>query len=89
MTMTASRLLRNFGRGELSFDELLEAWEALPMTLPRHMRQPARTWGEVYREAEEGDGTDIPQAVRAALYAGEITEPQAEQLLKIYRRKLQ
>jgi len=85
--MTASRLLESFDRSEITFDQLLAAWEALPMTLPYHLR-PGRTWGDVYREAEEGDDTDVPEAVNRATYVGYVTKAQAEQLLKIYRRKV-
>lgn len=84
---TADVLLENYDHGELTFEQLLAEFEALPMRLPRSMR-PGRTWADVYREAEEGDPGDIPGAVSSAEYAGAITADQAEQLLRIYRRKV-
>ncbi|MGV0991109.1 MAG: hypothetical protein ACOYB7_02540 [Mycobacterium sp.] len=84
---TARVLLENYDLGGITFDQLLEAWAALPMTRPYSMRQ-GRTWADVYREAEEGDDTDVPAAVSSAKYAGAITAEQAEQLLRIYRRKV-
>lgn len=60
---SALGLIRSYGRNELTFPELLVKFEALPMTLPRSMLDPARTWGEAYERAEEDDPTDVPEAL--------------------------
>lgn len=88
MDKTPENLLRAYGRKELSFDQLVSEFESMPMQRPRYLTQPAQTWGEVYRNAEEGDSTDVPTAVYAARYAKTITEQQGEKLLGIYRRKV-
>lgn len=84
---TASGLIESYDRGEITLDQLVAAFEALPMRLPRSMRR-GRTWADVYREAECVDDDDIPLAVSSARYAGLVTEPVAETLIKIYRRKM-
>lgn len=89
MTDTADRLLRAYGRGEMTFSELVAKFtDELPMTLPLEMREPARNWAEVYRRAEEYDDTDVPRALSAASYAGNITKEQEKQLLEIYRKRV-
>lgn len=85
---TAQELLDGYSYSGLTFDEVLAAFEVIPMARPQHIVNPAKTWGEVYRRAEEGDDTDVPAAVSAAKYAGAITDEQAEQLLAIYRRRV-
>lgn len=89
MTDTADSLLRAYGRGEMTFSELVAKFaNELPMTLPLAIREPARSWAEVYRRAEEYDDTDVPGALRGASFAGNITEEQEEQLLEIYRKRV-
>lgn len=89
MTDTADSLLSAYGRGEMTFAELVTKFTTeLPMTLPLETREPARTWGEVYQRAEEGDDTDIPAALSRASYAREITEAEAEQLRAIYKKRV-
>lgn len=85
---TAIELLRGYRYSGLSFDEVLEGFEEIPMARPQHILNPAKTWGEVYRRAEEGDDTDVPAAISAAKYPGYITDDEAEQLLEIYRRRV-
>ena len=57
------------------------------MTTPRSLR-PGRDWAEVYREAEEGDDTDVPAAIRAGRYSGALTEAEAERLMGVYEGKV-
>lgn len=85
---TARELLDGYRFSGLTFDEVLAAFEVIPMTRPQHILNPAQTWGEVYRRAEEGDDTNVPAAVGVAKYVGAITDEQAEQLLAIYRRRV-
>ena len=89
MTDTADSLLRAYGRGEMTFAELVAKFtDELPMTLPLEMREPASDWAEVYQRAEEGDDTDVPRALSGASFAGDITEEQERQLLEIYRKRV-
>lgn len=84
---TAKSLLLAYNFREIDFPKLLSEFEALPMAAPYSLR-PNRTWGDVYREAEEGDDTDVPEAILSATYSGVITEAERARLLKIYTRKV-
>jgi len=85
---SALGLVQSYGRHELTFPQLLVKFEVLPMTLPRFMLDPARTWGEVYERAEEDDLTDVPGALRTGLFCRDITDAEYARLIKIYNRKI-
>jgi hypothetical protein len=84
---TAERLIDSYAYGKITWDKLVEKFTGLPMAKPNSMRS-GRTWGDVYREAEIGDDTDIPQALYTAKFAGQITADQENQLLGIYRKRV-
>jgi hypothetical protein len=58
MADTAESLIDSYSYGKITFDQLVEKFSKLPMSAPRSLR-PGRTWADVYREAEEGDDSDI------------------------------
>lgn len=87
MADTAASLIDSYAYGNITFPQLVEKFSALPMAKPKSMRD-GRTWADVYREAELGDDTDIPDALYTAQFAGQITAAQEQQLLAIYRRRV-
>jgi hypothetical protein len=87
MADTAESLIDSYSYGKLTFDQLVEKFSKLPMSAPKSLRS-GRTWADVYREAEEGDDTDIPNALYTAQFAGQITKAQEAQLLAIYRKRV-
>lgn len=85
MADTAESLIDSYAYGKITFPQLVEKFSALPMSRPKSMRN-GRSWADVYREAETGDDTDIPDALYTAKFAGQITAAQEQQLLAIYRK---
>ena len=84
---TAHSLISDFAYGDLDFNQLLMEFDKLPMSAPAHL-QKKRTWAEIYRDAEEGDDTDVPEAIVSGEHSGKLTKDQAKRLSEIYRRKV-
>ena len=83
MADNADSLLRSYGRGDITFDQLTEKFSQLP---PVPKRPEPTSWGEVYQQAEEGDPS-ISAALYRANYAGNITDAEEAKLLAAIRRK--
>ncbi len=88
MAKSARDVLHSFMFGNMTFEQVVAEFTAMPMTLPRHLTTKNRSWVEYCRDAEEGDETDVPTAINAAHFARALTDVQAEQLLAIYDKKV-
>lgn len=85
---SARSLIWSYRAAELTFPQLLVAFEALPMTLPRRMVDRPKTLGEMYERSEGNDLTDVPAALRSGLRSGDITDAEHAHLMAIYNRKI-
>lgn len=83
--MSAMEMVQAFDRGEMTFANLLAGFKAMPLPAPR--RPKNRSWGTVYREAEEGNDNDVPQVLAAGKFAGMLTDAQSEQLMKAFSKR--
>lgn len=85
---TAHSLITDFAYGDFDFTQLLIEFERLPMSAPAHLQKKNRSWAEIYRDAEDGDDTDVPEAIVSGEHSGKLTKAQAKRLSEIYRRKV-
>lgn len=60
---TAHSLITDFAHGDFDFAQLPIEFDKLPMSKPRHLQKKDRSWSEIYRDAEDGDDTDVPEAI--------------------------
>lgn len=81
MSDDADVLLRRYGAGKITFQELSDKFSALAAPPPK---PDPKNWAEVYQQAEEGDDS-IPAALYRASYAGNITAAEEAKLWASYR----
>jgi hypothetical protein len=84
IALDATRAIRQFDTGAISFDELKNQFEQADFQMPQSTECDS---GTVRARAEQGS-TDVPEALASAAKAGAITAAQKQELMDVYVGKM-